>query len=115
MIINYGAIVSASSLLLTIFFLTMTLLTLNFGSAYGRLPIIYLIRYYLFFSVLDTSSFGLTIIFGVINYSLSFYLLIVSIIILVLSLYIIFHAANVIGKLISDVENSRNVETDKKP
>jgi len=114
MIIDYRTIASVSALLLTVFFLTITLLTIDFGSAYGKIVNIYLIKYYLVLSVLNTSVFGLTIIFSVINYSISFVLLIVSIIMLGISLYIIFHAAMVFGIINSEVENIRNVETDKK-
>ena len=114
MIIDYKTIASVSALLLTVFFLTITLLTIDFGSAYGQNVVIYLIRYYLFLSVLNTSVFGLTIIFGVINYFVSFVLLIISIIMLGISLYIIFHAAIVFGRINSEVENIRNAKMDKK-
>jgi len=87
MIIDYRTIASVSALLLTIFFLTMTLLTIDAGHAFMLL----LIRYYEIFSILNISFFGLTIIFSVINYFFSFILLIISIIALGISMYAIFH------------------------
>lgn len=97
MILDYRSITSAAALLLTTFFLTITLLTIDFGNAYGHSVTLYLIKYYMFFSILNIFFFGATIIFSVINYFVSFYLLIVSIIILAFSLYLIFHNAIVYG------------------
>ena len=113
MIVDYSTIASVAALLLTVFFLTMTLLTIDFGHVSHNV-ITLLIDYYLFFSLINVTVFGLTIIFSVINSFISFILLIISIIVLGISLYAIFYSTITFIKINSEVENVINAKIDRK-
>lgn len=96
MVIDYRTIATVSVLLLTIFFLSLVLLTIDFGySAFYNKEqkksfYKFSLKIYQRFSVINIFLFGLTVIFAVINYFASLILLIIAIIFLGFSLYYVF-------------------------
>jgi len=87
MIIDHKTIASVSALLLTIFFLNIALLTLEQLNDF----VVSIINFYKVFFFLNVYFFGLTIIFSVINYFISFILLIIFIIVLCSGNFIIYN------------------------